>query len=142
MRPDVIWLLVGIGLIVVEMMTGTFYLLILGIAAIVASIVAFLGGSFTLQVIVAGAVAIIATFYLQMRRKSNPEPANEILDAGQPVIFDSWISEPQRLARVKYRDALWDAQVAGSEAIAAGSVLYITGQHANGFTVSSHAKRN
>ena len=33
MQPALAWLLIGLGLVVVELMTGTFYLLILGLAA-------------------------------------------------------------------------------------------------------------
>jgi membrane protein implicated in regulation of membrane protease activity len=42
MQPALAWLLAGLLLVVVELMTGTFYLLILGIAAGIGSLIAFL----------------------------------------------------------------------------------------------------
>jgi membrane protein implicated in regulation of membrane protease activity len=46
-------------------------------------------------------------------------------DAGQPVTLDSWVNRADRLARVKYRDALWDAIVEGESRGEAGEVFYI-----------------
>ncbi len=43
MQPALAWLLLGLVLVVVELLTGTFYLLILGLAAGVGSLVAWLG---------------------------------------------------------------------------------------------------
>ena len=43
------------------------------------------------------------------------------------VVVEDWVSEPQRLARVRYRGASWDALVQGSEPVAKGAVLYISG---------------
>jgi membrane protein implicated in regulation of membrane protease activity len=48
------------------------------------------------------------------------------LDVGQPAAFDSWVNKSAGHARVKYRDALWDAQVAGDVAGEPGEILYIT----------------
>jgi membrane protein implicated in regulation of membrane protease activity len=47
------------------------------------------------------------------------------LDVGQPVTLDSWVNRDDRLARVKYRDALWDAVVDGEFRGEAGEVFYI-----------------
>lgn len=142
MRPDVIWLLVGLGLIVVELMTGTFYLLIIGIAALVGAIVAYAGGSFMLQVIIAGGAAVAGTVYLQTRKKRPSETKDDSLDIGQSVTLDSWVSEPQRLARVKYRDALWDAMVTGTDSVSPGAILFITGKDGSHFTVSTTKRRH
>jgi len=48
------------------------------------------------------------------------------LDFGQPAAFDSWVNRSAGHARVKYRDALWDAQVAGDASGEPGEILYIT----------------
>jgi regulator of protease activity HflC (stomatin/prohibitin superfamily) len=49
------------------------------------------------------------------------------LDLGQPVSFDSWSSQADRLARVKYRDAHWDARIFGECVGQPGEILHITG---------------
>src|SRR5512134_3883187 len=95
------WLIAGIVLIVTELVTGTFYLLVLGVAALVAAGVAYAGGGFLIQVIVAGVI------WIGGRRRAMATPAMPPLDLGQPVTLDSWVNRDDRLARVKYRDALW-----------------------------------
>jgi membrane protein implicated in regulation of membrane protease activity len=48
------------------------------------------------------------------------------LDVGQPAAFESWINRGAAHARVRYRDALWDAQVSGEVSGEPGEILYIT----------------
>jgi membrane protein implicated in regulation of membrane protease activity len=47
------------------------------------------------------------------------------LDFGQPAAFESWVNKSTAQAREKYRDALWDAQVAGDVSGEPGEILYI-----------------
>ena len=54
------------------------------------------------------------------------------IDVGQSVVLDSWVSEKDRLARVRYRNALWDAVIADADA-QTGHVLYI--QNVDGSTL-------
>ncbi len=119
------WLIAGIVLIVTELVSGTFYLLVLGVAALVAAGVAHAGGGFLLQVIVAGAIAIAGVLWIRGRKRAMATPAMPPLDIGQPVTLDSWVNRDDRLARVKYRDALWDAIVEGEFRGEAGEVFYI-----------------
>ena len=119
------WLIAGIVLIVAELVTGTFYLLVLGVAALLAAAVAYAGGGFLIQVIVAGVIAIAGVFWIRGRKQAMATPAMPPLDVGQPVTLDSWINRDDRLARVKYRDALWDAIVEGEFRGEAGEVFYI-----------------
>ncbi len=59
-----IWLIVAGALIILEMVTLTFYLLWLGIGAIVAAIVALpLPDAFSVQAIAGGVVALLLTLY-------------------------------------------------------------------------------
>ena len=62
MQPALAWLLVGLMLVVVELVTGTFYLLILGIAAGIGSLIAFLGQPFWMQAVGAAIAAIAGGF--------------------------------------------------------------------------------
>jgi membrane protein implicated in regulation of membrane protease activity len=47
------------------------------------------------------------------------------LDVGQPAAFDSWVDKGAGHARVKYRDTLWDAQVADDASGEPGEILYV-----------------
>jgi membrane protein implicated in regulation of membrane protease activity len=130
------WVIAGIGLIVAELMSGTFYLLVLGIAALVAGGVAWFGGSFLVQVVVAGAIAVAGVFWIRSRKNALATPDMAPLDVGQPVTLQSWVSQPDRAARVMYRDALWDAVVEGEARGEAGEVFYITRVEGNTLRVA------
>jgi membrane protein implicated in regulation of membrane protease activity len=127
MSMELGWLLLGLALIVVELLTGTFYLLIFGIAAIVGSAVAWGGGGFWLQAVVVAAAAVAGSLAIRRRRAAGAASPNVEMDVGQTVVVEEWVSEPQRLARVRYRGASWDAVVQGSEPVAKGAVLFICG---------------
>src|SRR6266568_406283 len=117
------WLIAGFILIIAELVSGTFYLLVLGIAALVASGVGYAGGAFVWQAVAAAAVAVVGVH----RYRQTITPARmRGLDFAQPAAFDSWINKGAGHARVKYRDALWDAQVAGGASGEPGEILYIT----------------
>jgi len=119
------WLAAGIVLIIAELATGTFYLFVLGVAALVAAGAAYAGAGFIIEGVVAAAVAIAGVFWIRSRKLANATPAMRSLDVGQPVTLESWVNRDDRLARVKYRDALWDAVVDGEFRGEAGEVFYI-----------------
>ena len=143
MQPALAWLLAGLLLVVVELMTGTFYLLILGIAAGIGSLVAFLGLSLWIQAVVAAIAAVVgAGLVHRYHRAANATSPKDIdNDVGQTVTIESWISEPQRLARVRYRGTTWDAEVIGSDAIAPDAHLYVVATEGSRLKVSSTRTR-
>ena len=120
------WLIGGIALVVAELVSGTFYLFMLGLAAFVAAAVAWFGGPFLLQVVAAGAVALGGVFWIRSRKHALATPDMPSLDVGQAVTLASWVNQADRVARVTYRDALWDAVVDGEARGEAGEVFYIT----------------
>jgi membrane protein implicated in regulation of membrane protease activity len=130
------WLVAGIVLIIAELITGTFYLLVLGVAALVAGGVAYAGGGLIVQVIVAGAVAVAGILWIRSRKLASATPAMASLDVGQPVTLDSWVNRDDRLARVRYRDALWDAIVDGEFRGETGEVFYIRAVSGNTLRVA------
>src|SRR5262245_45572314 len=130
------WLVGGVALIIAELATGTFYLLVLGVAALVAAGVAYWGGGFIVEVIAAGVVAVGGVFWIRSRKLAAAAPPMPSLDVGQPVTLDSWVSRDDRHARVKYRDALWDAVVDGEFRGEAGEVFYIRSVSGNTLRVA------
>jgi membrane protein implicated in regulation of membrane protease activity len=136
METHFLWLIVGIVLIIAELLTGTFYLLFLGMAALVGAAVAFLGGALWLQAIVASACAAAGVVWVQRHRRSVEDKPMPSLDAGQPVSFQAWVSRDDGLARVKYRDADWEARISGECAGEPGEILYITGVDGSTLLVS------
>ena len=73
---------------------------------------------------------------MQRHRRSSTQAPMPSLDLGQPVSFDSWSSQSDRLARVKYRDAHWDARIVGECMGQPGEILYITGMQGSVLLVS------
>ena len=119
------WLLVGIGLIIAEVATGTFYLLFLGVAALVAAAVAYLGFALGIQSSAAAVVAVLGVLWAQHRHRTHNTPAMPAVDLNQPVVWEGWVDRAANMGRAKYRGASWDAHVHGEADAEPGEVLYI-----------------
>src|SRR5437667_12753834 len=126
MDISLVWLIAGFILIIVELVTGTFYLLVLGIAALVGAGVGYASGALVWQAIGAAIVAVAGLFGVHRYKQTLSPKRMQGLDFGQPAAFDSWVNEGAGHARVKYRDALGDAQVAGDASVEPGEILYVT----------------
>lgn len=137
MEPALVWLLLGLGLIAVEMMSGTFYLLILGISALIGSLAGYLGAPFSAQAVLAAIAAITGVLVLR-RRKAGAAPAKDNqMDIGQTAVIESWLSESQRLARARYRNTTWDAEVLGEDRVEIGAMLYVASTEGNRLKLST-----
>ncbi len=130
------WLIAGFILVIAELATGTFYLLVLGVAAFAGAGVAYAGGALVWQSLASAAVAVAGVVWVHQYRKRTVANPMEGLDVGQPAAFDSWVNQGAGHARVRYRDALWDAQVAGGASVEPGEVLYVTSVDGNTLKVS------
>ncbi len=139
MQPSLLWLLVGFGLVIVELLTGTFYLLMLGIAAFCAAVAAYFGQGFEVQVIVAVAAAAAGCYGVHLHHARNAKAQMPSVDAGQPANFENWIDQGGGLARVRYRGASWDARIDGQGDLEAGALLYVT--HTEGHTLNVSRQR-
>jgi membrane protein implicated in regulation of membrane protease activity len=141
MEPYLLWIIVGIALIIAEMLTGTFYLLVIGAGAFVSALVAWLGLHVLWQAIIGGLAALGGTLLVhhwhEAQRKSDGGRSN-FLDRGQPVVLEGWSNENAGIARVQYRGTSWDARVAGTaQHPMPGSTLYIEGQEGSMLVVAS-----
>ena len=70
MANDLLWAGIGLALIIAELVTGTFYLLVLGIAALAGAPSAFVGLGFAIQASVAAAIAVAGVVWIRQRRRS------------------------------------------------------------------------
>ena len=71
MDSSLAWAVIGLVLVIVELLTGTFYLLMLGLAAFGAAGAAWLGYDLAVQVIVASVVAAVGCYALYVHRAKN-----------------------------------------------------------------------
>jgi membrane protein implicated in regulation of membrane protease activity len=136
-----IWTVAGFALIIAELVTGTFYLLVVGVGAFAGALVAWLGGNTLVQAVSGSVVAIVGVLMVHhwhaAHRKADEGHAN-FLDRGQPVILEGWVDENRRIARVKYRGAGWDARLSrADDKPAPGTTLYIEGQEGNTLVVAT-----
>ncbi|MES2952102.1 MAG: NfeD family protein [Pseudomonadota bacterium] len=118
------WLLAGTA-IGIELVTGTFYLLMLAVGLAAAAVSAHMGTSFTSQIVVAAVVSAGTVLGWRHYRKSQPLslPANANrdvnLDIGETVQVDAW--NPDGTSTVKYRGASWAVASVSGGSLAAGS---------------------
>jgi membrane protein implicated in regulation of membrane protease activity len=131
MDPALIWAITGLALVIVELLTGTFYLVMLGVAAFGAAGTAWLGYDFPAQVIVAGVIAAVGCYAVHAYRDRNRTQQMPPVDAGMPASFETWIDAGARLARVRYRGASWDARVEGVEMLEPGTTVYVLATDGN-----------
>jgi len=143
--PDdhVSWILTGFALLIAELLSGTFYLLVLAVAAFAGGAAAWFSSSFWVQVLVFSFIAVAGMIAIYKYRKDYSGPSMPSLDVGQPVTLESWINLPARHARVRYRDTLWDAFVEADEQALpenAGDVYYIVSMDGNTLSISRTRK--
>ena len=136
MDPALIWAVIGLVLVIVELLTGTFYLLMLGVAAFGAAGAAWLGYDFAVQSIVGSVVAAVGCYGVHIYRKRNRAEQMPSIDSGMPASFESWVDAGARLARVRYRGASWDARVEGGEALEPGATVYVLAADGNTLKVA------
>ncbi|EDT41596.1 NfeD family protein [Burkholderia ambifaria] len=110
---------VGVGVLVVaELLTGTFYLLMIALGFLAGALLQLAGFAPHVQVGAAAAVAIIAMIVLRRsglgRKQKRDTSANPDvnLDIGSTVTVDVW---HEGRARVQYRGADWDVELATGE---------------------------
>jgi membrane protein implicated in regulation of membrane protease activity len=137
MDAYLVWLLVGLALVIVELLTGTFYLLVLGVAAFGAGAVAWFGGTFAVQTIAAAVLALLGAYFVHAYRARNAAQQMTPIDAGQPASFENWVDQQAGLARVRYRGASWDARLEAGEALQPGALLYVLAAEGNTLRVTS-----
>jgi membrane protein implicated in regulation of membrane protease activity len=119
-----IWWIIAGALVAAELVTGTFFLLALGIAFGVGGLVALGGAGFEIQLLVAAAVGIAGTFAAhRFRRRVAAAPQEPAFDIGQPVRVQAW--NPDGTARVTYRGTLWLAEP--TPATPRAETMYIVG---------------
>lgn len=131
------WVIAGLALAISELLTGTFYLLMLGLAAFGAALAAYIGLEFGAQIVVAAVVAAAGCYGVHAYRAKNRSTQMPPIDAGMPASFESWIDPAARLARVRYRGASWDARVEGAEPLESGARVYVASADGNTLKVTA-----
>jgi len=130
------WGVLGLVIVIAELLSGTFYLLMLGVAAFGAAAVAGFGQPFAAQSIVAFIVAAAGCYGVHVWRAKHGTQQMPSIDAGMPASFEGWVDAGARLARVRYRGASWDARVEGADALEPGTTVYVLATDGNTLKVA------
>ena len=120
------WVWFGLAAIALigEVMTGTFYLLLVALGLAAAGIAAAMAAALQWQLVACGVVALVGlgvlrgTGVLKKREVDAARNADVNLDIGQSVQVEEWSA--QGTARVWYRGAHWQAELASGETAAPG----------------------
>ena len=111
------WIGAGV-LIVLELLSGTFYLLMIALGCVAAAIAHLAGAAADVQFAVAAVVALAAVLLLRRSRfgrrtrKEASRNPDVNLDIGQTLTVPEW---HERRARAEYRGAAWDVELAEGE---------------------------
>ena len=111
MADSTLWWLLAGAAVAVELLTGTFYLLMLAIGLAAGALASHAGAALATQLVVAALVGggAVAGWHLMRRRGGSAAAAGTNLDfdAGEHVHVDAWSSE--NTASVRYRGTTWTA---------------------------------
>lgn len=113
MSESSFWWLLTCALVAVELLTGTFYLLMIAIGLAAGALAAHAGAGVATQLVVAAGVggsAAVAGYLVRRRRPSDPSARalrSVNMDIGEVVQIDAW--QDDGTASVKYRGANWTA---------------------------------
>lgn len=120
MDNPTLWLIVAGLLVMAELLTGTFYLLMLSLGATAAALTAYADGTLTWQIVTAalvgGGAAVL--WHLKKPLSNDAQDSNVHLDIGETVTVDAW--DAQGHTQVKHRGAQWAAVCADDHTPAPG----------------------
>jgi membrane protein implicated in regulation of membrane protease activity len=127
------WLVLGIGLLGVEMLVidAQFYLVFIGLSAAVVGLLGLAGSNLPdwMQWLVFSALAVVAMIAFRKRLydvvRNRGGHVDERLTVGDRVVIASRL-DPEQSGRVEYRGSNWTARNTGSEPIEAGREAVIT----------------
>ena len=120
MENSTIWLLIAGSAIVLELLSGTVYLLLVASGFAAAALAAHMGAGLIVQLLVAAVVGVgaVAVWYLLRHRRPARANKDVNLDIGQRVHVEAWGSDGT--ATVRYRGAQWTVVSRAGAATAPG----------------------
>jgi membrane protein implicated in regulation of membrane protease activity len=137
MEIYIYWFLLALVLLGLEMITGTFYLLVVAIALAVGGLTALLAAGIAWQLSLSALTGIAGTVILRRWKSAQAgEAPNASLDVGLPVKVVRWNNNGT--VRVFYRGAEWDGMLESADTPHEGT-LYIKAVQGSGL-VLTHRK--
>lgn len=135
MEAYVFWFVLAAVFLAVEVATGTFYFLVLSVAAVIGGLLAMTGLGIALQYAIPAVLAVAGTMLVRQMKKSQRAAPDMSLDTGQPVKVVAWNADGS--ARVQYRGAEWDAEPE-STGMPHEGMHYIKAMQGNKLIITQH----
>lgn len=131
MSDWVLWFVSAGVVVILELFTGTFYLLMIAIGLAAGGVAATMGASSAVQLLTASLVGVLAVYGLRQSRFGKrrivdaAQDPNVNLDIGQALTVDAWTCHPggRSTARVAYRGAMWDVELEPGEQPRSGAFV-------------------
>ncbi len=127
MTDWIIWFVAAGVVLILEIFSGTFYLLMIAVGLAAGGLGALLGFSDATQYIIAAVVGSVATYALRRSKFGKHQKSdatrdpNVNLDIGQTLTIKEWKTEGGHCsARVMYRGAMWDVDLLPGATVQAG----------------------
>ena len=129
MAQWMIWSILAAMLVILELFSSTFYLLMVAIGLGAGALAALGGLGVEIQIIVAAVVGVVATGILhrskfgKFTRTDAARDPNVNIDIGQTLTIDAWNEAPggHSTARAMYRGAQWDVDLSPHAQAVAGT---------------------
>ena len=128
MTDWILWFVAAGVVVILEIFSGTFYLLMIAVGLAAAGVGALLGAGEPAQYIIAAVVGAAATYALRrskfgMHKKGDAaRDPNVNLDIGQTLVINEWKNDgAHHHARVMYRGAMWDVDLASGAVAETGT---------------------
>jgi membrane protein implicated in regulation of membrane protease activity len=124
-----LWWIAAGALVALELVSGTFYLLMLALGCVAGALAAHAGASGTVQVVAAALLGGGATVAWHLKRSRQPTSAPSDTnrdvqqDVGRTLQVPAWGADGS--ARVSYRGAAWSVRFAGDGAPAPGEHVIV-----------------
>lgn len=120
MAQWMIWSILAAVLVILELFSGTFYLLMVAVGLAAGAFAALGGLTVEVQIIITAAVGVVTTSFLhrskfgKFTRTDAARDPNINIDIGQSLQIDGWNAGPGdgSTARAMYRGAQWDVDLA------------------------------
>lgn len=120
------WFMLAGAALIAELLTGTFYLLVIAVALGAGGAASLAGAPFVWQLLASvliGFGGALALRKVRLGRAADGDAAEPLqnMDIGQTVNVAKW--SPERTARANYRGAPWDVELAPGEEPQAGEFV-------------------
>lgn len=143
-----IWLGVGVGFIIAELMVPGFVVIFFGVGALIAGATAFFGSSIQVQLIVFGVSSLVLLLLLRRYMASIFHGSTSVAndregEADHAIGAQAEVVEaiaPPRRGRIKFQGSFWTAE--STEIIEPGALVRIVSRHSEDQNIFIVQKEN